>query len=254
MLEAYAWCLRGDGFAQSVSDQAFEGFGAKVAEARKVLVAHPAAAIDPQYYAVMELIDIDQGADKADFQKLLDRAAAREPDYHTLYFDAYRYFQPQWYGSDGEVEQLARYAAAHTTRAEGLGMYARFYWHALGCHCVIDRSVDWPTMKQGMLDVWTRYPSDWNAANFARISCQMKDSAEARSWFARVRNDYTAAWTDKDDMRICESMAQFQTSTIHSAERCPYAAIEAWPNADFEKYCRQPVSTGSSPAARRDDP
>lgn len=240
VLEDYAWCIRGSGFAQSVSEEAFEGFRTKVEEARKVLATHPRAAIDPHYYSVMEQIEIDQGADKADFQKLLEEAVSREPDYQHLYYDAYRYFQPQWYGSDAEVDELARYAAAHTTRSEGMGMYARYYWNALDCHCTIDRSVDWPTMKQGMRDVWARYPSDWNAANFARISCLMKDGAEATSWFARVKKDYTAAWTDKDDMRKCESMAQFQTSVVHSFERCPYAAIEAWPNAEFERYCRRP--------------
>jgi len=46
--------------------------------------------------------------------------------------------------------------------------------------------------------------------------------------------------TDEVEMRRCESMAQVQKSTIHSTERCPYAAIEAWPNSDFEKYCRHP--------------
>jgi hypothetical protein len=240
VLEDDAWCIRGVGFANSVSGQAFEGFGAKVAEARKMLVSHRGvASTDPHYFAVMERISIDQGAEKADFKHLLDEGTAREPDYHSLYFDAYRYYQPQWYGSDGEIDGLARYAAKQTTSSEGLGMYARFYWHALACDCAIP-SVDWPTMKAGMRDVMARYPSDWNAANFARISCKMQDPKEAASWFARVKKDYTAAWTDKVEMRRCESMAQFQTSAIHTADRCPYAAIEMWPNADFEKICRHP--------------
>lgn len=28
-------------------------------------------------------------------------------------------------------------------------------------------------------------------------------------------------------------------STVHSTARCAYAAIEAWSDADFERYCRQ---------------
>ena len=241
VLEDYAWCLRGDGFASSVSGQAFAGFAAKVDEAQKILADHRRiAAVDPHYYAVMERIYIDQGADKDDFKRLLDEGTAQEPDYHYLYFDAYRYYQPQWYGSDAEIDELARYAAARTTRAEGLGMYARYYWHALNCKCAIRNSIDWPTMKTAMRDVMDRYPSDWNAANFARISCEMRDYEEAGKWLNRVKKDYTDAWTDKVEMRRCEAMAQVQKSTIHSAERCPYAAIEAWPNADFEKYCRHP--------------
>jgi hypothetical protein len=242
VLESYAWCLRGDGMANSVSQQAFEGFAVKVDEASKLLTDHRRiASIDPHYYAVMERIYIDQGAAKADFKHLLEEGTAREPDYHYLYFDAYRYYQPQWYGSDAEIDEIARFAAARTARTEGLGMYARYYWFALDCKCSIRNSVDWPTMKTAMRDVMDRYPSDWNAANFARISCDMRDYEEAGTWLNRVKKDYSDAWTDKIEMRRCESMAQVQKSTIHSVERCPYAAIEAWPNADFEKYCRRPT-------------
>jgi hypothetical protein len=242
VLEDYAWCLRGDGFASSVSALVFGRFAAKVDEASKILADHHRiASIDPHYYAVMERIYIDQGAAKADFKRLLDEGTAQEPDYHYLYFDAYRYYQPQWYGSDAEIDELARYAAARTARTEGLGMYARFYWFATDCKCSIRNSIDWSTMKAAMRDVMDRYPSDWNAANFARISCDMRDYKEAGNWLNRVKKDYSDAWNDEVEMRRCESMAQVQKSTIHSAERCPYAAIEAWPNADFEKYCRHPT-------------
>lgn len=242
VLEDYAWCLRGDGFASNVSTLAFGTFAAKVDEASKVLADHRAiAAIDPHYYAVMERIYIDQRASKADFKRLLEEGTAQEPDYHYLYFDAYRYYQPQWYGSDAEIDELARFAAARTAGTEGLGMYARYYWFATDCKCSIRNSIDWPTMKTAMRDVMDRYPSDWNAANFARISCDMRDYKEAGDWLNRVKTDYSDAWTDKVEMRRCESMAQVQKSTIHSAERCPYAAIESWPNADFEKYCRHPT-------------
>ncbi|MFL6756900.1 MAG: hypothetical protein ACJ8EG_04935, partial [Sphingomicrobium sp.] len=216
VLEAYAWCIRGGGYAGSVSREALDSFQAKVAEARGILTAHPTASIDPHYYAVMERIYIDQGAEKSDFKRLLDDATSREPNYHYLYFNAYRYFQPQWYGSDAEVDELARYAAARTTKAEGLGMYARYYWFAIDCHCDINQSIDWPTMKRAMRDVMARYPADWNAANFARIACQMNDPNEAAAWLRNVKGDPGKAWGDRDEMRRCLRMAQASPA---SAER-----------------------------------
>lgn len=236
VLEDYAWCIRGSGYAQSVGEEASAAFQAKVEEARAILAKHRnSASIDPHYYAVMARIAIDQGADKADFKALLDEASGREPDYHYLYFDAYRYFQPQWYGSDAEVEALARYAAERTAVTEGLGVYARFYWFALDCDCGIEPSVDWQTMKQAMRDVMDRYPSDWNAANFARIACVMEDVPEATSWFAKVKGDHSVAWSDMNELRRCESMAR---PIEYSPDRCPYAAREAWPAEAVEKYCR----------------
>ena len=236
VLEAYAWCIRGGGYADSVSDEALEAFAAKVDEARRILDEHRAtAAVDPHYYAVMSRILIDQGAEKTEFKQLLEEAAAVDPDYHYVYFDAYRYFQPQWYGSDAEVDAFARYSAARA-KSEGLGMYARYYWYALDCDCGgIAQSIDWPKMKQAMRDVIARYPSDWNAANFARISCVMEDPQEARSWLARVKGDYTVAWTKMPELMRCLEMAQ---PLERSTERCPYAAREGWSRADVDEYCR----------------
>jgi hypothetical protein len=209
VLEAYAWCIRGGGYAGSVSQQAHERFKAKAAEAGAMLVGHKTiASADPHYYALMARIYIDQGAGKSEFMRLLDEASSQDPDYHYLYFDAYRYFQPQWYGSDAEVDELARYAAARAKRAEGLGMYARFYWFALDCNCAAEGSIDWPTMKLAMRDVMARYPADWNAANFARIACRMNDPKEAAAWLARVNRDPGQAWNDKAEMHRCQQMAE----------------------------------------------
>lgn len=172
---------------------------------------------------------------------LLDEATSREPAYHYLYFEAYRYFQPQWYGSDDEVDELARYAAARSKRAEGRGMYARFYWQALDCNCDVEGTLDWPTMKLAMRDVMARYPADWNAANFARIACRMNDADETAAWLGHVSGDPSQAWDDNDEMRRCLRKAQASPAAAErSSQRCAYAAIEQWPNEDFERYCRHP--------------
>jgi hypothetical protein len=235
-LEAQAWCIRGGGYAQSVSAPSLASFTAKVREAQTILDEHRVkASIDPHYYAVMARIYIDRGADKAKFKQLLDQATAREANYHYLYYEAYRYFQPQWYGSAAEIEELARYAAARTTSDDRAGMYARFYWFVLDCDCGdMDQSIDWPTMKQSMHDVMARYPSAWNAANFARISCAMNDAEETRTWFASVKGDISVAWRDLNELQQCQSSAPLARST----ERCPFAAREAWSAADVDRYCR----------------
>lgn len=236
VLEAQAWCIRGGGYASSVSGPALAGFKAKVSEARAILSERKVqASVDPHYYAVMVRIAIDTAAEKATFQQMLDEATAREPNYHYLYYEAYRYHQPQWFGSAAEIEKLARYAAERTTGHDRPGMYARYYWFVLDCDCGdIDRSIDWPTMKQSMRDVMARYPSAWNAANFARISCVMEDPQETRSWFANVKGDYSVAWRNLNELKQCQSAAALERST----ERCPYAAREAWSATDVDRYCR----------------
>lgn len=236
VLEAQAWCIRGGGYAPSVSGPALAGFKAKVSEARDLLAGRKVqASVDPHYYAVMVRIAIDTAAEKATFMQLLDEATAREPNYHYLYYQAYRYFQPQWYGSAAEIEELARYAAARATNDDRPGIYARFYWFVLDCDCGdMEQSIDWPTMKQSMRDVMARFPSAWNAANFARISCVMEDPRETRDWFASVKGDYSVAWRDLNELQRCQGTAPLERST----ERCPFAAREAWSAADVDLYCR----------------
>ena len=237
MIEDYAWCLRGAGYANTVDAQASANFSAKVEEANKLLDEHRAmASADPHFFVIMERIFIDQGAEKPEFMRLLDEATAREPDYHYLYFAAYRYFQPQWHGSFAEIDDVARYAAKRGTADERAGMYARYYWYVLDCKCDnLDQSIDWPTMRTSMHALMARYPSDWNAANFARISCVMNDAEEARGWFHRVKGDYSGAWEHLKDLKLCQDLA---LASDRSRERCPYAAIEGWPREDVDRYCR----------------
>lgn len=235
-VEAQAWCIRGGGYAKDVKAQTLVSFAVKVGEAEAILSQHRAkASIDPHYYAVMARLYIDRGADKAKFRQMLDEATAREPNYHTLYYEAYRYFQPQWFGSPAEIEELARYAAARATGDDRPGIYARFYWYVVDCDCGgIEKSIDWSTMKQSMRDVMVRYPSSWNAANFARIACAMQDPQETRNWFANVKGDYSVAWPHLKQLQQCQAMAPLDRST----QRCPFAAREAWPAADVDRYCR----------------
>lgn len=247
VFEAQAWCVRGGGYADTVRAQAFRHFAAKVDEARTFLEENRSvASVDPQYYAVLARIFIDQGVEKAEFMQLLDEASSREPNYHQTYLEAYRYFQPRWHGSHSELDEMARYATTRTTSDEGSGMYARYYWSVLHCECDdFQQSIDWPTMRQSMQALMTRYPSDWNAANFARISCAMNDAQQARGWFARVKGDYTGAFDDMAEMQRCQEMAQ---PLERSRARCPYAAREGWPPADVDRYCRLPEIRSRSKA------
>lgn len=236
VIEAQAWCIRGGGYAPSVSQAALTSFRSRVSDALALLHARKAqASADPHYYAVMVRLAIDTAADKASFRRLLDEATAREPNYHYLYYEAYRYYQPQWFGSSAEIEQLARYAAARATGKDRAGIYARYYWFVLDCKCGdMEQAVDWSAMKQSMRGLMAHTPSAWNAANFARIACTMDDSAETRAWFASVTGDYSVAWPSLSQLNQCQKSAPLERST----ERCPQAAREGWSSADVDRYCR----------------
>ena len=260
LLIEHAWCFRGAGDADSVSPEAWPLFRRNVDAALKVLDArNRAAAIDPEYYAVMEEIYLYQGRGKAEFRRLLDTGVAREPYYYSLYFQALRYYQPQWHGSNEEADALARYAAEHTKQEDGLGAYARVYWYATQCNCGLDHTgIDKLTMRQAMRDVITRHPSDWNAANFAKLACQIGDGNDAAVYLGMIRPDDGSVWDDQRKWQACVKLAgysgnvarQWQSAFpgpvdpsalpgagVRSTERCASSMLEHWSAAEVATYC-----------------
>ncbi|MEO7635988.1 MAG: hypothetical protein ABIS38_10130 [Sphingomicrobium sp.] len=206
-----AWCYRGEGSAANVAEDAWAPFHAHIDAAARTLEQHPRAAANPQYYAELADIYLAQGRDESEMQALLDRASARDPYYYEIYWAASTYYQPQWFGSPGQFDKLARYAAERTRATEGNGGYARFYWHAISLNCGCWReAIDRPLMKTAMRDVAARFPDPWNLANFARIACILDDPAEARHYFTALgaADDGRIAWgEDSSGWQQCRAAA-----------------------------------------------
>jgi len=206
-----AWCWRGDGYGSAVSAENGAKFQAYLGAAEAILTEHKAvAAQDPEYYSVMEDVYKGQGRDRSEFEALVAEGAGKDPYYYPIYWGAYYYNMPQWYGSAEDVDAAARDAVTRTRARDGLGAYARYYWRASqdDCGCWKD-AVDWPSMKQAMRDVAKRYPDPWNLANFAKLSCDMNDGATARAYFTALgRIDGAEAWQkDRAGWQQCRSLA-----------------------------------------------
>ncbi len=199
MLLDQAWCFRGETFAKDVPDGAWEPFHESLKAADNILSAHKkVAAQDPEFYLIMEDIYRAEGREPPEFQKLLDEATAKEPYYYGLYWHAFYYNMPHWFGGNSQIEQTARYAVERTRGQDGLGAYARYYWSASeeGCNCWV-QAIDWDTMKLGMRDIAQRYPDPWNLAHFAKFGCMFNDREVARTYFTALgENDGSEAWSN----------------------------------------------------------
>lgn len=206
-----AWCLRGNGPAATVDPASWPKVHASVEAAATTLRRNAAlASQDPEYYSVMLRIYVLQGRDRAAFDRLLADALASAPSYYGTYFEAYEYVRPQWFGGVADIDVLARKAATHTQDREGQGGYARVYWHVSKCNCRANMAaMDWPKMKAAMADVMQRFPSEWNAANFARIACRQGDVATAAKYLGMTRSDDAAAWTDQIERDQCKAIVAF---------------------------------------------
>jgi hypothetical protein len=220
LLVRYAWCFRGSGMGNEVAETAWAPFRANVEAAYQLLVSHKdIASIDPEYYAVMEDIYKAQGRDKDEFKALLTEAAAREPYYYNIYFSAYHYYQPQWFGSNEEIDALARFAADQTEEQDGKGAYARLYWYLTECDCRLDETaVDRSLLKTAMQDVVDRYPADWNTAHFAKMSCELGEIGKAAHFLGKLKQNDGEAWSDKTEWEACKRATSGYQSAVNAGQ------------------------------------
>ncbi len=207
-LESYAECLRGSGYASTVTPERMAGFHRNAQAAQDLLAGNKAlASTDPQFYAVSANLAIDLGLDRERMQALLEEAAGRYPTYYSTYLEAARYYLPHWYGEAFDIDRLARFAAAHTGPAEGGSAYARVLWSTDECQCFNVAEVDRDQMKISMADIMRAYPNSWNAEAFARFSCRLGDAQEARKYYAQVTQDSTYGWRDEEEHSACRQFA-----------------------------------------------
>jgi hypothetical protein len=179
-----AWCFRGRGFADSVAPEAWPKFNAGVAAASAALDKHKAiAADDPEFYTVAVSLARVQNVGLEPVRKLVDTAAAKEPGYPWTYSTAAWSFLPQWGGSYPALESFVRDVSRDASAKGQEDLYVRIFRTLDECGCqIITSAADWPTLRQSMRDVYSRYPVAWNGEYFAGVACRMKDVEEGRRY------------------------------------------------------------------------
>jgi tetratricopeptide (TPR) repeat protein len=99
-----AWCARGSGWANTVSDQGWKLFGDRLAKAAETLEA-AFAKYPNEGEMARSMIDVElgQGQGKDRMEKWFQLAIKANPDDYDAYKGKEWYLQPRWYGSSEEV-------------------------------------------------------------------------------------------------------------------------------------------------------
>jgi hypothetical protein len=203
-LNGYASCMRGSKTGSETPPEAMAAFLKYSKLAIDLLEAHRAAAsIDPEFYAQLISAYVALGVSPVEMRKTLDEAIDHEAYYYSTYFEVMTYYLPRWYGQSGDIDRLGRLIVAHT-KDDGTGAYARLFWNYADqtCTCEELAEMDWPTVKQSMWDILRQYPSDWNAANFARLSCKIGD-LDAGAQFLDALSSKEGEWNTGAEFMKC---------------------------------------------------
>jgi hypothetical protein len=170
----YGWFLRGGGYANTVSPEAWSRFGSLVEAARKALDDLDAETKkDPGWFDAMLNVALAQQWSRDRFEALYAQAVRQNPDYLPIYFTGASYHAPKWGGS---IEDLLKFieGATEATRARmGETLYARLNWSD---SAAFDAGrADWRRMRAGFERIVKDFPDPWNVNNYARYACLSND-------------------------------------------------------------------------------
>jgi hypothetical protein len=133
--QGYAWKARGDGYARSVKETAWEVFQKRLASARQAL--SEASSLNercPYWYETALWVGLGQGLGRDGLDKIFDAGVQLEPTFYYLYQTKATYLLPRWGGTEGDWEKFADESALRLGGNQGDIVFFAIYSQMLTMH------------------------------------------------------------------------------------------------------------------------
>ena len=126
------------------------------------------------------------------------------PDFFEFYSAYLSRLTPRWGGSWAEVDRFARQWSGARAATDGKSFYARLYLQLFWSGFEPDQArVDWPTLRESLLDLGDRFPTVWNTNLGASLAC-LKNDREVFSRLVGAMPGYAPGiWFDGTDLDRC---------------------------------------------------
>lgn len=172
----------------------------------------PSVQSDPEWFTT-QLDMFKSGTDNSKCQKAFNEGVKKHPAYYNIYFHGVTCrFSEDRKKRMKMRDDIARLAAANTKATNGDALYARVYW-VISSYSGIDNlreetPVDWPRMQKSIQQVLKKYPTQWNYANFANISCRAGDQPFTLKLFKAIPDYQAANWSSLDVYNECKAFSR----------------------------------------------
>jgi hypothetical protein len=205
-----AWQYRGQGFANTVSEEGWKGFHRHQKASVDALQAVRLAGMkDPNWrWSMLNSLaqqDVDQ------YKALVKDSLAAFPQSYDLYFVVANYMLPQWGGSMEQISEFADYAVERTRAKDGNALYARIFWgieYGLPNGYLKNSSPTWTKVRAGFEDLIRQYPAAWNMNAYARMACAAEDKVALKSILQRIGEHIdVASWDNRAHYVNCRQLA-----------------------------------------------
>ncbi len=177
-----AWQIRGTTPSESVAADKWRGFYHYIDKSLHTLKHYKVQAnVNPEWHVLLLAIARPLKWSKQSILEQYKVALRSMPYYVRLHQIAADNFRPEWGGSFSEIEQIALLAVDKTQQREGWAMYARLYATLANAHYrehIFAAAAYQPEqLRQAVLDLLARYPSDKQQNRMIQLSCWANDKA-----------------------------------------------------------------------------
>ncbi len=196
----FAWKARGNGFANTVTQQGWALFGERVQEARTTLEeARGLSANCPEWYRAMQTVALAQAWPRKQMDSLVQAAMAHDPGYYYFALAEANYLLPKWYGKPGDTEAYVAQLADAIGGRDGDAMYFIVAAHVNCCRGTQAPGMDETRVQRGFAALDQLYGSTNRERNEAAfLAVRAGDVSTAQALFARIGNDWSGAvWRSK---------------------------------------------------------
>ena len=208
-----AWASRGNGYADTVSDDGWNDFTRYNNLAKATLLeAATLKEKDPHWYYFMLQLALAEGWTKSQARDLFDQAIAFEPGYYHFYREYAQYLLPRWHGEEGDPETLAEELPKRLKEPTASMMYFETVTTYL-CACfgeppTLD-GASWPLLKEGYNNITKLYgASSLKLNRYAYLAYVAKDKSAAHEAFTEIGDAYNrAAWRSQSQYETARAWA-----------------------------------------------
>jgi hypothetical protein len=236
VLVAHAWSYRGSGYANTVPPEAWVDFRKYLQRAAQYLQDHAEVVMtDSTAHHVLLEIGNDLDWDIETLKAIQQDGLKQNPDDIMLYFDMVTPLLPKWHGNARVLDQYIREATKQSEAEFGTGMYTRLYSMAAEeqyGHALFENSlVDWPMMKKGYEDMFTRFPNSPARRNrYAYMACLAKDRPTLVALLAELGTTVDASQWGPNPQRSLQACQRWaQEAPVENKESKPQQQGRATP-------------------------
>ncbi len=201
----YAWFARGSGYSDTVSDEQWEAFGARLDAAGKTLgEAAKLSDSDPYWYVVALTVGLGQGWPAENFDAVTEEGNKLAPTFWGIDVKRAYSLLPRWHGEPGDWEKFAEKVSR---RKGGLGAeaYARIVMNQSSFYPNMfrDSKASWKITREGLLTLREKYPKSKVIHNYlAYFAVSGRDRELAKATFDELGEEYSPEVWGKPELFV----------------------------------------------------